>query len=125
MARKNVLKPYLSVTSQSLATNFQTNPTNITNLDNIGIILDCVSITDNTGTFKVQVRNKNFDTGWTSNWGDLTLDTAITLANAATCIPVNLNQVPAWTEFRISFTAAGGTPNGNVTISITANQVGG
>lgn len=125
MARKNLAKPFKIATAQSLAANFSTSPMNVENLDNVGIILDCKSITDNTGTFAVEVRFKVDTVGpQSSGWGELTLDVVPTLADAPVVIPINLNQIP-FTEFRITFTAAGGTPNGNVDIWFSARQVGG
>lgn len=124
MARKNLAEPFKILTAQSLAVSFFTSPMNVDYLDNIGIIADCTGVTDNTGTFAVQVRFKDKDTGAVSNWGDLTMDTVPTLASTSAVIVINLNQIP-FSEFRLAFTAAGAVPDGIATVWFSARQVGG
>lgn len=124
MARKNLTRPYLVATAQSLGSAFQTLPMSVDYLDNVGIILDAKSVTTNSGNFAVQVRFKVVETGQFSNWGTLTLDVIPTLANASVAIAINLNQIP-FSEFRVTFTPGGGTPNGTVDVWLSARQVGG
>lgn len=124
MARKNLAIPFKIAAAHSLAASFSTSPMNVDFLDNVGIIIDATNVTDNTGTFDVQVRFKDPKSGEVSGWGSLTLDTVPTLADASAVLVVNLNQIP-FSEFRISFTAAGAVPDGSANIWFSARQVGG
>lgn len=123
MARKSIIKGFKLTTAHSLAASFQSAVLPIDYMDSVGFILDCSSVTDNTGTFSVQARIK-YDENSYSSWCDLTLTTVPTLANAAVVLGVNMANVP-FSELRLVFTAAGGTPNGSVTIWAQAKQSGG
>ena len=125
MPRKNLIVPYKLESAKSLATDFQSSVINIENIDNIAFIIETSSVTDNTGTFGVQVRFKkpNSPTEMTE-WISLTLDTAPTLADTDGEFYVYLNGLVA-TEIRLTFTAAGSTPDGTVDIWVSGNQTGG
>lgn len=127
MARKSVKSQQLE-SSKTLASNFTTNWVKIPYLDNVGFVINCDSVTDNTGTFAVQVRIKEKE-GADANAAasaatTLTLSSTPTLADADDDFFINLNQLPA-TEVRLSFTAAGGTPDGTCDIFMHSATVGG
>lgn len=125
MARKNVTIPFKISSAQSLATNFTSPPMNADYMDNVGIIIDCTGITDNMGVFTVEARFVPAQgKGPASAWGALTLDIVPTLANIDEVMIINLNQFP-YSEFRISFAAIGGTPDGVCDIWYGTRQVGG
>lgn len=125
MARKNLAIPTKVSAAQSLAISFIGPSMNVDYMDNVFILLDCTSVTDNIGTFGVQARFVPAEgKGSPSNWVDLTLDSVPTLANADEAIGINLNQVP-FSEFRVVFTANGTTPNGVCAVWYSARQVGG
>lgn len=121
MSRKTMFPGKRIATSQSLAANFQTSALEIEMVDNVAVLIDCNSVTDNTGTFAVQLRireNENL----VSDWVSLTLDSVPTLSNAAAEFFINLNQLPPC-ELRVSFTAAGGTPDGTCEIWFSGTQI--
>lgn len=125
MARKNLATPTRVLIAQSLAADFVGPAMDVSYFDNAFITADCTGVTDNIGTFSVEVRNVPAQgKGSPSNWGALTLDTTPTLTNADQVIQINLNQVP-FSEFRLVFTAAGGTPDGVCDVWYTARQLGG
>lgn len=125
MARKNLAIPTKILTAQSLAADFTGPAMNVDYLDNAFIIVDCTGITDNIGTFGVEVRFVPAQgLGLPSAWVALTLDSTPTLVNADQAFGINLNQVP-FSEFRLTFTAAGGTPDGVADVWYSARQVGG
>lgn len=119
MSRKSKTRQLAS--AQSLASNFTTDWVNIPFLDNVGIAINTASVTDNTGTFAVEVRMK--DGNDTSDPIELTLSSTPTLADADDDFFINLNQVPA-TQVRLKFTAAGGTPDGTAQIWFHTTTIG-
>lgn len=121
MARKTTIGGVRIANDQSLASNFQTSAYEIEMIDNVGLTIETSGVTDNTGTFAVQVRireNENIVSGWVS----LTLSSVPTLANADDSFFVSLNQLPPC-EIRVTFTAAGGTPDGTCDIFFSGTQV--
>lgn len=125
MARKNLATPTRVLPAQSLATSFNGPAMDVSYHDNVWITADCTAVTDNLGTFGVEVRNVPAEgKGAPSNWGTLTLDTVPTLTNSAQVIQINLNQVP-FSQFRLTFSAAGTVPDGIADIWYTARQLGG
>lgn len=121
MSRKTMLPGVRVENDKSLASSFQTTAYEIESIDNIGFVIDCNNVTDNTGTFAVQVRIRE-DENVVSDWVSLTLSSAPTLANAAAEFFVSINQLPPC-EVRLSFTAAGGTPDGDCDIYFSGTQV--
>jgi hypothetical protein len=125
MARKNLATPTRVSVAHSLATSFTGPAMDVSYLDNVWITADCTGVTDNTGSFSVEVRNVPAEgKGAPSNWGSLTLDTTPNLSNMDEVIQINLNQVP-FSQFRLVFTANGVVPDGVADIWYTARQVGG
>lgn len=129
MARKNVLKPYKVLSAQSLASNFQSNPTSITYGDNCAYQIN-ITTTDSIGTFSVQasldyekdpVSNTVINPG---NWVDLSLSGGTPFANAANDkIIINLNQLP-FSAIRLSYTST--TPGtGHCDSYVMTKQLGG
>ena len=117
MSRKNVIAPYKIADNQSLATSFETPPTNIQFLDNVALQVSTSGVTDNTGQFSIQVSNDG------QTWQDIDLDPAIDpLADDNANIFVNMSQL-AFAQIRLKFVAAGGTPDGTVTAIITAKEL--
>lgn len=117
MSRKQLLQANKIADGQSLAANFQTDPIMIETADNVGLWIEVpTGITDNTGTFTVQVRAYK-DANNFSAWANLT--TTYTLANAAATFFRKETQLPNC-QLRVSFVAAGGTPDGTVDIWVSA-----
>lgn len=102
---------------QSLAASFETSATNINWLDNVAIQIKVRNVTDNTGQFSIEVSNDK------DVWQAVDLDPVIpVLADADADIFVNMSQL-AWAWVRVKFVAAGGTPDGDVTITLTAKEL--
>lgn len=120
MGRKNLVTPRKLIESQSLAADFQTNPINIETADNMGLWIYASSVTDNTGVFTVQIRPYRNASGEAGDW--IALDTTYQLANADANFFRKELSIPNG-QIRVSFVAAGGTPNGSVEIwySLTGN----
>ena len=124
MAKKQIVEWFEVETAKTLASNFtSTNIFTVKTVDNIGINIDCNNVTDNQGTFAVQHRLYKTDT-YASEWATLTLSSTPTLADGDDTFLVSLNQLPPG-QVRVKFTAAGGTPDGDCTIRISATSVGG
>lgn len=121
MSSKNLLPAYKLESSQSLASDFSTDPVTITTLDNVGFTVVTSSVTDNTGTFTVEVRIYK-DANNYSDWVALTLSSSMVLADDDASFFVNLNQLPP-VQVRISFVAAGGTPDGTVDIWVSGCEL--
>lgn len=117
MSRKQLLPAVKINSATSLATSFQTSAIRVETADNIGVWIYCNSVTDNTGTFAIQLRPWR-DNNTYGDWITLTLDTVPTLAGADADFFVNLNQIPNC-QLRASFVAAGGTPDGNCDIWVS------
>jgi len=109
-------------TAQSLAADFTTAATNVQDLDVISWKIATASITDNTGTFTFQVRDKDSTSNQFGDWVDLDFSPAATLADANTTLycEAKIRAV----EARLKFTAAGGTPNGTAQIWVNAARLG-
>ena len=117
MSRKQLLQANKISDGQSLAANFQTDPVMIETADNVGLwIVVPAGITDNTGTFTVQVRAYKDQNNF-SAWADLS--TTYTLADAAATFFRKELGLPNC-QIRVSFVAAGGTPDGTCDIWISA-----
>lgn len=124
MARKNIAVKKI-LTAQDLSADFQSIVTNVDYLDNVGVIIKTSGVSDNTGSFGIQVRIKNTqDDQNYSDWSDLTLNPVPTLADTDTDFNINLKQVP-FSELRVVFAVAGGTPDGTCDVWLMAKQVGG
>lgn len=121
MSRKTTVKRLLA-SGESLGASFNSDPVGGDLLDNIGIWLETAGVTDNTGTFAVQVRWFSEDGLTFGPWTALTLSSVPTLADADANFFINLNQIPP-AQFRVAFTAAGSTPDGTCNIYFSACQV--
>jgi hypothetical protein len=121
MSRKHV-KTKRVESAQSLADNFQTEWIDISSQDNVGILVNCSSVTDNTGTFAVEVRMKDSE-GVTSSETALTLSATPTLADTDADFFISVNQLPA-NQVRLSFTAAGSDPDGVCDVFFHTKSVG-
>ena len=116
MGEKQLLIANKISDGQSLAASFQTDPVKIATADNVGLWIDASSVTDNTGVFTVQVRPYKDDNN-VGPWVGLT--TTYTLANADASFFRKELGLPTC-QLRVSFVAAGGTPDGSVDIWISA-----
>ena len=117
MSRKQLLIANKVSDAQSLASDFQTDPITIETADNIGLWIEVpAGITDNTGVFTVQVRPYK-DANNFGPWADLT--TTYTLADAAATFFRKEVQLPTC-QIRVSFVAAGTTPDGTCDIWFSA-----
>ena len=94
-------------------------------VDNVMINIDCTGVTDNTGTFAVEHRLKksNAGGGQYTSWGELTLSAVPTLADANKVFAISLNQLPPG-QIRVTYSSAGGTPDGAAEIWFSACSVG-
>lgn len=123
MARKEINKKLL-LTGQSLGASFQSPVTNVDYQDTVVYIVETAGITDNTGTFQVQARIKvSDDPNQTSSWVDLT-GLSFALADANVTDGLEIREV-GYSETRVVFTPAGGTPNGTTKLWVEIKQVGG
>lgn len=104
-------------TAKSLASDFNTSWITIKHLDNVGFIMNCNNVTDNTGTWAVQVRSHKSDNE-VSEAVELTLSSVPTLADADANLAIDLANVP-FDQIRLAFTAAGGTPDGDADVWMT------
>jgi uncharacterized membrane protein len=122
MANKSVAKKRLA-TAQSLASAFQTEVTNVENLDTIAWTVATSSVTANSGTFAFQIRMKDATTNQTGTWIDLAFDPVPTLAGANATFNCFATQIEA-SEARLVFTPGGGSPNGTAEIWVKASRRG-
>lgn len=107
---------------QSLASNFNTDPVLIGSKTNvIGINVSTASVNDNTGAFTVEHRMYDADTRKSSDWASLTLSSTVQLADADLTTLIYLQNLPPG-QIRVSFAAAGGTPDGTADIWISAME---
>jgi hypothetical protein len=117
--RKNAIPAYKLVNAQSLAASFQSAAVTLATATHIGFNIDTASVTDNTGTFGVQHRIYK-DSNTYSEWADLTLSATPTLADADATMLLDITVPPG--QVRLTFTAAGGTPDGTCTVWISGEQ---
>jgi hypothetical protein len=120
MSAKNSFEKLLAE-NQSLGSSFNSDSVAIDAKTNIlGINLSTSSITDNTGDFVIQHRIwKDFNSF--SGWADLTLSSTIVLNNANITTLIYLIDLPKG-QVRVSFTAAGSTPDGTVDIWVSGKE---
>jgi hypothetical protein len=123
MGRRTVARLYQLNENESLAASFTTTPFTNSQVDNVGFMIGTSAVTDNTGTFAVEWRGFKENPDTSTPWVTLTLDTTVQLNNADDNILVNLNQLPPG-QVRLSFTPAGGTPDGTANIWVTGNALG-
>lgn len=121
MGSKGFIKGYQLASAQSLASDFESSAIDVKTVDNVCFLIETSSVSDNTGTFAVQVKIKKDDNN-ESGWATLSLDTTPTLANADDQFFINVNQITPC-QIRIKFTAAGGTPDGTCDIWVSGKQV--
>jgi hypothetical protein len=122
MANKSIAKKRLS-TAQSLAASFFSEATNVENLDSIAWTVATASVTDNTGTFSFQVRDKDQTTNEFSDWIDIAFSPVPTLTSTNTTLYLFATAIEA-SEARLKFVAAGGTPDGTAQIWVKASRRG-
>lgn len=126
MSRKNVLEPVEIAIAQSLAANFTTSPTIISQGDNVGYQID-VATTNSIGTFAVQVSMDYQPAGpygpaRAGNWSSLVLSGSPTVSSANDVINISLNQ-PPFKAVRLSYTSS--TPGtGTADIFVSYKSVG-
>lgn len=122
MSRKTMFPGKRIALEQSLASDFQTSALEIEMVDNVALIIDCNNVTENDGTFAVQLRIRQ-DANNVSEWTSLTLSSVPTLSDADDQFFINLNQLPPC-ELRVTFTAPGsGSPDGDCNIWFSATQI--
>ncbi len=121
---RRIIEPFQLASAQSLAANFQSSPTNIQHLDKIAYKVTTSGVTDNTGTFGVQVRDNGLSlNGVPGDWIDLSFDSVPTLNDTDGDFYIEATVVA--TEARLTFAAAGGTPDGTARILVSGTQIGG
>lgn len=119
MSRKNVLKAYKLETAADLSANFETTPVTLTTATRVAFNVSTASVTDNTGTFGVEHRHYR-DAEHYSDWAALTLDSTPTLADTNAQILVDVDVPPG--QVRLTFVAAGGTPDGTADVWVTGAE---
>lgn len=117
MGRNNLLIANKISSAQSLAADFESDVVSIETSNNVGIWIDASSVTDNTGTFTVQVRAYK-DANNASAWADLTTTYSISDADVV-FFRKEVTLPPC--QIRVAFVAAGGTPDGVADIWISAS----
>lgn len=123
MSRKNVLEPVQINTAQSLAANFTTTPTIISQGDNVGYQID-IATTNSVGTFAVEVSMDYQQAGpWgparAGNWSALQLSgsTAPSVSSANDVINISLNM-PPFKAVRLAYTSSvAGTGTADIFVS--------
>ncbi len=127
MGRRSSVLLHKLNTNTTLAGVFQTTSFNTFPVDNVGFIIECNSVTDNTGIFTVEYRGtqgRNEDSfDRVTPWVELTLESTIQLADAAQNFLVNLNQIVPG-EVRLVFNPSAGSPDGTCNIWVTGTAVG-
>lgn len=124
MSRKNVLEPVLIASAQSLASNFTSTPTIISQGDNVGYQIDATTI-NSAGTFAVEVSMDYQPAGPTGparagTWSALQLSGVPTLSGSSDTINISLNM-PPFKAVRLSYTATTpGTGTANIFVSYKA-----
>lgn len=120
----NIIKGYALKRGQSLAASFQlTELINIRTIDRLFINIATTGVTDNTGEFFVQSRIVQDDNNY-SAWSTLDLTPEAVLNNANANMTLILDPPPVG-QIRITFVAAGGTPNGSCDIWVSGASTGG
>lgn len=118
--RRNYYQGKRLESGKTLASNFQTSVIDFFTVDSARVQIDCNNVTDNTGTFTVQTRawvNDNIQGEWVDETGSGTP----TLSNADENFVLYFNfKTPC--QVRISFVAAGGTPDGDCDIYLSGAQ---
>lgn len=126
MSRKNVLQPTIITQAQSLASNFTTPPTIISQGDNVGYVINATAA-GSSGTFAVQVsmdyavkpQDPSANTG---TWSDLVLSGSPTLSGSDDIINISLNQ-PPFKAVRLAYTSSVAGA-GTATITVSYKSVG-
>lgn len=108
-------------TAKSLGASFVTEPTLIKYQDNVGYLIECTSVTGNTGLFSIEARIKIADKIY-SKWIPLSLTIPPQLNDADVDFEISLNQVP-YSEVRLSFADSGG--DGVANIFVSSKGIGG
>jgi hypothetical protein len=111
MSSRPLLQPYHLVVAHSMTSSFNSAPTNIQQLSQIGY--DIAWTGTPTGTFSVQVSNSytqdsNGVVENPGNWTTLTLSSAVTASGSAGNAYIDIDQLSA-TWMRLVYTAASGT----------------
>ena len=122
MASKGFARKRLA-TAQSLATSFFSEATNVDNLDKIAWTVSTSGVTDNTGTFSFQVRDKDTTTNEFGDWIDIDFTPVPSLSDANTTMYLFATEIEA-SEARLKFVAAGVTPNGTAQIWVKSSRNG-
>ena len=122
MARKNVALPFKTFDAQSLATNATSAITDVSYLDNVGIILNWTG-TALSGQITVEVANPQIDAKEADYvWTTLDFGSNIIISGASGTHLLTINQLP-FTKIRLQYASNAGT--GNLTASVAIKQVGG
>lgn len=122
--RRNQLYQFKFLNGQSLAASFNSSPTNIEFLDNVGYQLN-VTTANAVGTFSFQVsldynQDSQGNVQNAGNWVDLPLSTTPTLASADVTVMFDGNQIQApW--IRVAYTRTSGT--GTVTGYVSGKMI--
>lgn len=104
--------------AESLGASFNSTLTDITAMDNVGIILTWTG-TSPVGTIEVQVSNDTAATPTT--WTALDFGSSISISGNSGTHTININQNP-FAKLRLAYTRTSGT--GEVTAKLVMKQVG-
>lgn len=117
--RKNVIPAYRIIPLADLSDDFVTEPVTMTTATNINFTVATSDVTDNTGTFGIEYRIWK-DENHYSDWVSLTYNPVPTLADADTQFLIQAYLMPG--QARLTFTSAGGTPDGTADIWVAGEQ---
>lgn len=123
MARKNIILPYKIFDGVDLATDQTSLPTDVSYLDNIGIIVEW-SGTSPVGELFVECANPPEHLKDPSDWTWVPLDfgRSIGISDDSGNHDINMTQLP-YSKLRMQFKRTSGA--GQMTATLVAKQVGG
>lgn len=110
--------PSIVAADQSLASSFQSSALQLHKTKAVTFVIKCTSVTDNVGTFGIEVANTN-DEPTSADWVALTLSSVPTLADADVNLGIDLLEgIGAFNWLRLTFTAGGTIPDGVCNVDV-------
>jgi hypothetical protein len=117
--RKNVIPAYHILPGGDLSDDFVTEAVTMTTATNISFTVSTSGVTDNTGSFGIEYRIYK-DENHYGAWIPLTFSPVPTLADANALLLIQAYLNPG--QARLTFIAAGGTPDGEADVWVTGEQ---
>jgi hypothetical protein len=110
MSRKSVIRGYKVITDGDMTGNLTSAETNVTNLDNVGYLVEWSDGATPVGTITVEVQSGP------SGWCALDFGSPIAVSGNSGSIVLNINQIP-FENIRLNYVAGSGGATLNVTLS--------